>query len=299
MSDTYGAELPSYGVPGSYAQPLAPRQPPGFAAMMGDTLGPLGMLGVGRSLYGAGKLAATKIPSLLARYGASAGGSLAASPITGIAAGLTGLTPFESPLLGARDGSFQANKGEQDMYVKDPATGQWVPNPANPLAKSQALLKQSMSPATAATPPTPTPTVAAPMQAAMASQAAAPVPMPAPAPMPNPTAPPAAPMSLAPPGAGTTPPPANLYNGPGSMSYGQGGAPGATPATGGIPNGANITSVLQKLFNGNASAIGQPQAPQAAQSNPMGNILPFIKNLFSGSSSGSDSSNPGNIGSLY
>jgi hypothetical protein len=60
-------------------------------------------------------------------------------------------------------------------------------------------------------------------------------------------------------------------------------APGAA---GGIPNGANITSALQQLFSGQGGSMFQPQAPAAQQSNPMGNILPFIKNLLSGGSSG-------------
>jgi len=119
---------------------------------------------------------------------------------------------------------------------------------------------------------------ASPMQAAMAS-AGQPVPMPQPRPQMS-LPPGASPMSFTPPASGPTPPP-NFYNGPGSQNFGMGNGVG-TNAPPGIPNGANIGSALKNLFSGNTSTMFQPQAPQASQSNPVGNILPFIKNLLSG-----------------
>ena len=47
--------------------------------------------------------------------------------------GALGLT--NTPVAGLREllrPTTPANAGEQDLYVRDPATGQMVPNPANP-----------------------------------------------------------------------------------------------------------------------------------------------------------------------
>jgi hypothetical protein len=55
-------------------------------------------------------------------------------------------------------------------------------------------------------------------------------------------------------------------------------------------------------MSGNGASIGAPQTPAMQQSNPAGNILPFIKNLLSGFGGGGSSpasSDPTQMGSLY
>lgn len=273
--------------------------PPGFMSMMGDTVGLPGLLA-------SGGLATSKILPLIARYGASAGGALAGGPLTAAITAMQALRPTPA-------------EGGGPLYVKD-ASGRWVPNRANPtvqeaIAKNPQLAgtwqasgaNGAMSPMPGSEPfplqpngmnptgqaplpsaplaPAPTPTTA-PMTQAMSAQAQQPVPLPTP--RPNIPPPQAQAPAIAPPAPGPTAPPPNLYNGPGSQNFGQGGvAGGAQPSVpGAIPNGANITSALQKLMSGNGGSMFQPQTAAASQSNPAGNILPFTKNLLqSGSSS--------------
>src|ERR1035437_1728572 len=199
--------------------------PPGYTAMLGDTIGLPGLIASGR-------LVGSQNPGLPARYGASAGGSLAGGTLTAALTAAQVMSPTA------------ANAGEIPQYIKDPATGSWVPNPA---AKDQQLLKQAGQPASAfpsgqvgALSPMPgsspfplqpngmNPTGAAPMpdagalspmSSAMDAQASSPVPLPTPrpampAPLPAPPQP-QAPLSLAPPAPGltVTAPPPNVYNG--------------------------------------------------------------------------------------
>jgi hypothetical protein len=64
-----------------------------------------------------------------------------------------------------------------------------------------------------------------------------------------------------------------------------GGAPGGQAPPNPNAGVANIMPALQSLMSGNGGSMFQPQTAAASQSNPMGNILPFIKNLLSGGSS--------------
>lgn len=237
--------------------------PPGLMAMYGDTVGLPGLLA-------SGALGTSTIGKLLGKYGSSAlkaGSSLGRLGAGGLAAVASafgaGLTPWEHTPFGWGDGSFGAGKGETPQYIKDPATGAYVPNP-DPAVLQQAA-PQGMTPAGATPPPTPmaAPAAASPMQTAMA-----PAGQPAPPPQPASPAPvPSDPLS-------TTPPP----------NFGQGATQG------GQGNGA--LSNLQRLFSGQALPA---QSTANQSSNPMGNILPFISNLLQGGSSAGPMS-PSNLG---
>jgi hypothetical protein len=261
MSDTSGAAAP-----------------PGFMNMIGDTVGLPGLLS-------SGAIVGSKIPGLLARYGSSALGSLAGGPLT---AGLTAAQVM-SPT--------PANQGEQPFYIRTSA-GKIVPNPANPIVRErmQAQTQPAMQTAPAApaqvpgsAPVLPAGFSGAPPQAPAAGgigsdhsstpwQSAMPAPQMLPA---NPGMP-------AQPAAAMTAPPPNLYNGPGSSSFGAGdSAPGA-----GSPN-ANLNSFLQQFLKGgagqNAMASAQPAAPAAgpygtASSDNLSAVGSALQKLFAPSS---------------
>lgn len=226
----------------------------------GDTVGLPGLAAAGYGGY--------KAATAAGRYGLNAVRGFAGAPLSALAAFTAGLTPQE---WSGRDGSFGAGKGEQDLYTRGP-DGQMTPT----LAGDQLALSQSALPPPPSAPPLPPPTNVGAAPGASPPAAAGPSPQSGGAPGPMAFAPPSAPpqpftppqvtgstpapsglgSQLPQPGPGTQPPP-NMYNGPGSSSFGAGDqAPGGgTGSLGGAMD-------LAKFLGGGMSNTDMSKAVQ-------------------------------------
>ncbi len=224
-----------------------PNTQPSYLQNIGDAIGLPGMAGVSAWL-------ARQSPAL-ARFGLRGLGSLAASPLTGALTAAQVMRPTP------------ANAGEIPFYVKDPSTGQMVPNPQNPMVHSPALMQQNLQPPQAppsAQPQPGTPPMAPPVSAAPAAPAA-PTPPPS---MPGGVPPPrpmmgaqGAPMSLTPPTPPLNPAPPQMgnnpfYNGPGSMSFGSNGLASGNQG----PDQPNAKALIAKFM----AMLGGPAPSSSA-----------------------------------
>ena len=100
---------------------MADTSLPPWLQSFGDTVGLPGLAATGYS--------GAKLLGRLGSYGMGAARGIAARPFPAAAALSYG--------MGDGQGNFSTalNAGEQPLYVRDPSTGQMVPNPNNPLAK--------------------------------------------------------------------------------------------------------------------------------------------------------------------